>query len=178
MTNPYAPPRSMVTDVQDPAGEIVLADRGTRLGAAMLDGVIFGALVYLPLFLMLGAVVPGSAAFASAYARPDSSFGPLVIVVAVWVLAGFVAWCWFTIKYVKANGQSIAKRMLGIKVVRSNGTAVSLSRVFWLRNFLSSLISAVPLFGPLFALADMLFIFAEPRQCLHDKMADTIVVIA
>jgi uncharacterized RDD family membrane protein YckC len=162
----------MVTDVQDPAGEIVLAERGTRLGAAMLDGIIFGALVYLPVFLILG-VVPGST-----YVRFDRSAGPLAIVVAVWLFGGFAVWCWLTIKYVKANGQSIAKRMLGIKVVRSDGTAVSLGRLFWLRNVVSSLLSAVPLLGPLFALADMLFIFAEPRQCLHDKMADTIVVIA
>ena len=94
------------------------------------------------------------------------------------MLGGFAAWCWFTIKYVMANGQSIAKRLLGIKVVRSDGTAVSFGRLFWLRNVLSSFIGVVPLLGVVYTLADMLFIFAASRQCLHDKLADTIVVIA
>ena len=172
MTNPYAPPRAMVTDVRDPAGEIVLADRGTRLGAAMLDGIIFSALVYLPLLFIFGIGL-GSGSLISS--RPNST---VLIIGAVLTLGGFGAWCWFTIKYVMANGQSIAKRLLGIKVIRSDGTAVSFGRLFWLRNVLSSLIGVVPLLGVVYTLADMLFIFATSRQCLHDKLADTIVVIA
>ena len=34
----------------------------------------------------------------------------------------------------------------------------------------------VPLLGILYTIVDALFIFAESRQCLHDKIADTIVV--
>ena len=172
MTNPYAPPRAMVTDVRDPAAEIVLADRGTRLGAAMLDGIIFSALVYLPLFFIF-RIGLGSGSLIS---TPQNS--TVLIIGAVLTLGGFGAWCWFTIKYVMANGQSIAKRLLGIKVIRSDGTAVSFGRLFWLRNVLSSLIGVVPLLGVVYTLADMLFIFATSRQCLHDKLADTIVVIA
>jgi len=172
MTNPYAPPRSMVTDVLDPAGEVILADRGTRFGAAMVDGLIFSAIVYLPAFLIFGAI-PG---FTGGYGRPDPT--PALLIVGSFLILGFAAWCWFTIKYVKANGQSIGKRILGIKLVRSDGSAVSLSRVFWLRNFLNGLIGVIPLLGALYTLVDLLFIFAESRQCLHDKLADTIVVIA
>jgi uncharacterized RDD family membrane protein YckC len=51
---------------------------------------------------------------------------------------------------------------------------VSFSRLFWLRNFVTWIISLVPLFG----IVDSLFIFGESRQCLHDKIADTIVVVA
>jgi uncharacterized RDD family membrane protein YckC len=160
--------------VQDPASEIVLAERGTRFGAAMIDGLIFSALVYLPLFLVFRAGLL-SARTAVPY---DPGGGGIAVVGALLALGGFAAWCWFTIKYVKANGQSIAKRMLGIKVVRRDGTPVSLGRIFWLRNALNSLISVIPLLGVLYVFADMLFIFTESRQCLHDKVADTIVVIA
>jgi uncharacterized RDD family membrane protein YckC len=80
----------------------------------------------------------------------------------------------FTVKYVSENGQSIAKRMLGIKVVRADGSAITLGRIFWMRNILNTLISFIPLYG----LVDALFIFGESRQCLHDKLADTIVVRA
>jgi uncharacterized RDD family membrane protein YckC len=175
-TNPYAPPRAIVTDVQDPARDIVLADRGTRFGAAMVDGLIFCAMVYVPLFLIFRAGV-SAAGFAAGRPDPGAVMGPLVIG-AVLTLGGFTTWCWFTIKYVKANGQSIAKRMLGIKVVRTDGTSITLSRSFWMRNLLNSAISSIPLLGVVYVLADILFIFAESRQCLHDKLADTIVVIA
>jgi uncharacterized RDD family membrane protein YckC len=74
----------------------------------------------------------------------------------------------------RRNGQSIGKKMLAIKVVRSDGTPASLARLIWLRNVLSWIISLIPLF----VLIDNLFIFGERRQCLHDKFADTIVVKA
>jgi uncharacterized RDD family membrane protein YckC len=172
-TNPYAPPRAIVTDVRDPARDIVLADRGTRFGAAMVDGIIFSALVYLPLFLIFRVGVGAGLA-----GQTDSAAAVPLIVGGLLTLGGFTTWCWFTVKYVKANGQSIAKRMMGIKVVRTDGTSITLSRSFWMRNFLNSAISVIPLLGVVYVLADMLFIFAESRQCLHDKLADTIVVIA
>lgn len=89
-------------------------------------------------------------------------------------LIGFIAWCWLTITFVRRNGQSIAKKMLHIKVVRSDGSLVSLGRIFWLRNVANAAFSLVPFYG----FVDMLFIFGEQRQCLHDKIADTIVVKA
>lgn len=166
MTNPYAPPRAAVKDVRDPHATVVPADRGTRLGATMLDGVIFAGLVYVPLFFV--GFMAGFSGSSGAAMTPYIAIGALA------TLVGFIVWCWLTIKYVKANGQSIAKRMLGIKVVRADGESISLGRIFWLRNLLNGLISIVPFYG----LIDALFIFGESRQCLHDKLADTIVVKA
>jgi uncharacterized RDD family membrane protein YckC len=164
-TNPYAPPRAMVTDVQDPRASAVPADRGTRLGATMLDGIIFLVMVYLPL-LLAAIVVPTAAR--------NQAAGTAFAVGGLATLVGLIVYCWLTIKYVLANGQTIAKRMLGIKVVRSDGTAASLGRIFWVRNVVNGLISLVPFY----AFVDALFIFGESRQCLHDKLADTIVVKA
>lgn len=47
---------------------------------------------------------------------------------------------------------------------------MSFGRVFWLRNFINGLIAIIPFY----ALVDLLFIFGESRQCLHDRIADTI----
>jgi uncharacterized RDD family membrane protein YckC len=167
-TNPYAPPKATVLDIADPHRTVEPADRGTRLGAAILDGIIFSGMVYVP---MLVGLLAGAAA---ADSRADRGSGALLVVSVPLALVGFIAWCWLTIKYVRRNGQSIAKKLLGIKVVRSDGTPISLGRIFWLRNVVNGLISIVPFYG----LIDVLFIFGEPRQCLHDKIADTIVIKA
>ena len=64
--------------------------------------------------------------------------------------------------------------MLGIKVVRADGSKATLGRIFWLRNFVSALLNIVPFYW----LIDCLLIFGDARQCVHDKIADTIVVRA
>lgn len=159
MTNPYAPPQATVLDITDPAEGIVPAERGTRLGAAIVDSILFILIVYLP------AVFAGIT---------GASGGGGVFMWVGLTGIGFIAWSWITIKGVRRNGQSIAKKLFGIKVIRSNGTPVSLGRVFWLRNVINGILSFIPLYG----VVELLFIFAESRQCLHDKIADTIVVKA
>jgi uncharacterized RDD family membrane protein YckC len=168
MTNPYAPPRAYVHDVADANARNVPADRGTRLGAAILDSLIFVVMVYAPFFIV--AIMTGTAGDAMDEARR----GVMIAAAGGFGLVGFVAWCWLTISYMNRNGQSIAKKLTGIKVVRSDGTPVSLGRLIGMRNVLNWVISMVPLYG----LVDSLFIFGESRQCLHDKIADTIVVRA
>ena len=85
-----------------------------------------------------------------------------------------VVWGVLTIRFLLRNSQSIAKKLLGIKVVRADGSHASFSRIFWLRNVVNTLLSIVPLYS----IVDSLFIFSESYQCLHDKLADTIVVKA
>ncbi len=89
-----------------------------------------------------------------------------------------VGWAVITFRLVAANGQTIAKKLIGIKVVRSDGTRATVGRIFWLRNVVNTLISMIPFLGGIYALIDSLFIFTERKQCLHDKIADTIVVNA
>jgi uncharacterized RDD family membrane protein YckC len=167
--NPYAPPQARVADVVDPRQRHVDAERGTRLAAAFLDGLIFGAMVYVP---FLAGTIAGAIAAGPQPGAPGVTGG--MIIGTVIGLIGFAVWCWLTIKFVLANGQSIAKKMLDIKVVRTDGSPISLGRLFWLRNVVNSMLAIVPLYG----FIDVLFIFGERRQCLHDKIADTIVVKA
>ena len=162
-TNPYAPPQAFVRDISVENSAMMPADRGTRLGAAILDGLILGVMVYVPMIMLL--------AFTSPFAIDRDG---IMLVGFGLALAGFIVWAWLTIRYVQQNGQSIAKKMLGIKVVRGDGSPASLGRIFWLRNIVNGLLGILPLYG----LIDALFIFAESRQCLHDKIADTIVIKA
>ena len=169
MTNPYAPPRATVLDIADPNASVVPADRGTRLVATILDGIVIAVMVYLP--FMVAAVMVGAIGRATGI---GNDVGPLFLVIGSLGIVGFIVWCWLTIKYVRSNGQTIGKKILGIKVVRTDGSAISLGRIFWLRNVVNGLISIIPLYG----IIDALFIFGESRQCVHDKIADTFVVKA
>lgn len=165
--NPYAPPTAQVSDAADPREAAELAERAVRLGAATVDGVI-GILVCLPLLISVGT---SWATNLELNAAVLSGSGFLTLLLAIAVTA-------YTIYLVNLNGQTIGKKLLGIKVVRSDGSRASLGRIFWLRNVVNALPSALPFVGNLYVLVDHLFIFRQQRQCLHDKIADTIVIKA
>jgi len=158
VTNPYAPPTATVDDVRATTS-VALAERSTRLGAAMLDGLIFAALVYLPLLIGAGVADRSSG-------KPGEAAGLGLAIL------GFLVWTGITLRYMSQNGQSIGKKIVGIKVVRRDGSTASLARLVLLRNFVNGLLSIIPFYG----LADTLAIFGETRQCLHDRLADTMVI--
>jgi uncharacterized RDD family membrane protein YckC len=76
------------------------------------------------------------------------------------------------------NGQTIGKKLLGIKVVRVDGSPVSLFRVFFLRYVCNTFLTLIPVAGSLYSLVDVLMIFSESRRTVHDHIADTIVIKA
>ena len=155
-----------------------LAERGTRLLAASIDELI---LLALSLPMIFGAL-PGLSAMAEGGAdlqELDVSQvvnamlrGPGTLITAV----ALIAWCVITAWLVARNGQTIGKRMLGIKVVRTNGSTASLARILLLRNVVNGLPMLLPTLGLLYQLVDPLFIFQPSRKCLHDLIADTIVI--
>lgn len=164
--NPYAPPTAEVSDAtSDVAADP--ADRGTRFGAAIVDGLISFA-VALPLGVSVGLN----------WQSPSEWSQALFGVAGLITLALAIAWIAYTIHLVSKNGQTIGKKLLGIKVVRSDGTKATLGRIFWLRNVVNAIPSMIPFVGYFYSLADHLWIFGDRRQCLHDKIADTIVVKA
>lgn len=173
MTNPYAPPKAAVRDIFASDEPFVLADRGTRLGAAILDGIIFAVMVYIPLVVPM-MVISGSSDMRTVVETTveTNGFPPVVLAGFAFGMVGFVVWAWLNVMYVLRNGQTIAKKWLKIKVVRSDGSPASLGRIFWLRNFVNGLLGIIPMYG----MVEVLFIFGNSRQCLHDKLADTIVV--
>lgn len=170
--NPYAPPTANVVDNSSDSDTIEQAGRGARLGAALLDGLIMSLIIYVP------AVIAGVATgiFSGGVGADPFAlfFGP----VGYALLAGAVVWGAITLILVKRYSATIGKKLVGIKVVRADGSHASLGRIFWMRNFVNTLPSLIPIVGYFYWLVDALFIFSESRQCLHDKIADTIVVKA
>jgi len=84
-----------------------------------------------------------------------------------------VNWIWLY-----RNGQTIGKRLLSIKIVRTDGSRAGLLRIIFLRFIPTGILSSIPLIGFSFTLLDPLLIFQKSRRCLHDLIADTIVIDA
>ena len=156
--NPYAAPSAVVDDVA-PEGEFVLADRGVRLGAAIIDGLL---------------VVPASYVFGMMQITKTWPDPGLAIGVGLYSMVLLAV----NLTLLYRSSQSIGKKLVGIKIVRKDGSRASLARIFWLRGVVNAIPGFIPGIRYFYGLVDALFIFGEPRRCIHDYIADTIVIKA
>ncbi|MBL8957496.1 MAG: RDD family protein [Myxococcaceae bacterium] len=143
-----------------------LASRSDRFVANLVDHLL---VVGVPLVLLL--VVGFSSV--STFTRDDGAASNVAVVM---VLGTFGAiGLSFTAQIVAQLrwGQSIGKRLTGIKVVRTDGSPIELWRLLILRNGVMFVISNA--FG-LIGLVDILLIFTDGRRCIHDHLADSIVI--
>lgn len=161
-----------------------LAERGARLIAASIDELL---LLAIALPMIVGALPALTALVVGNNADPESlpltldsgdllrtlTHGPGTSLTVIALIVWSVVTAWL----VAANGQSIGKRIVGIKVVRSDGSRASFARIFLLRNVVAGLPAMVlPTLGLLYQLIDPLFIYQQSRKCLHDMIAGTAVV--
>ncbi|MEK8031393.1 RDD family protein [Ideonella sp. DXS29W] len=160
--NPFAPPATPVEDAAVEAGDP--AGRGARLIATLLDALALGALTLA--VGLFGSVTALRFAAASAMAYVVGFGVPflLFIVLQAWLL--------------KRRGQTLGKAAMQIRIVRTDGSRASLTRLLALRTIPMWLVMLVPVVGPLAALLDNLMIFRPSGRCLHDDVADTMVVCA
>lgn len=153
---------------------MVPADRGKRLVAKILDGVAIMALfMIVGLFGMMFGV--GAGAFGNNGEFSETGFA--MVYGGIVIVAGLV-YLVPTWMLLSANGQTIGKKLMRIKIVRTDGSPASPGRITGMRWFLPSVLGNVPYVGGVFGLADCLFIFRDDRRCIHDMMADTVVVSA
>ena len=160
--NPYAAPSARVDDVPVADAEAELATRWQRFVAAFIDNLLF-----------MGAAVIGGIA-ASMRENPL-----LAGVLALAALATLIALIWINIVLLRRHGQSIGKRQIKIRVLRSSGERATLGRLVLLRGLPQWLVGGIGNLVPIvnvLALIDALFIFGRSRRCVHDYIADTIVV--
>jgi uncharacterized RDD family membrane protein YckC len=137
-----------------------LADRGSRFVAFLVDYLLVVGPVLVATILGLVTMETEGA----------ESFLGLMFCMGTLVTLGLGVVQLFL---VNQSGQSIGKRMLGIRVVRADGSPASLGRIIFLRNVIPLAVNSM---CGIFKFIDAVFIFNEDHCCLHDKMADTIVV--
>jgi uncharacterized RDD family membrane protein YckC len=135
----------------------VLAGRGTRLGAAFLDSLIF-----------LLCLLPGSIIIFESESDMAKGFG------IAFVLIGFLGLIIMQMLFLIQRGQSLGKMILGIKIVTVSDEAIpGFIKVILLRGMVPSLLCGIPYAGIAFWLADILCIFRDDRRCIHDLIAET-----
>jgi uncharacterized RDD family membrane protein YckC len=149
------------TDMQSKE-QTILASRDTRLLGALVDGLIF----ILFLQPLLHSFVK------SIYFQDISIFQRIIL-----PSASILTFITINAYLIHKNGQTIAKRALGIKIVdyRSN-TIANVFKIFFLRYGSLVLLSLVPVIGKFLGLINPLCIFGKEKRCLHDLIAGTKVV--
>jgi len=160
----YAPPATHVEDVDAAAGGQVLATRGQRFGAVLIDvGVIIAAM------WLISLVTPWNPWNIE---EGRSLWQPVFLDTAL----GFALFAVIQGVPLARRGQTIGKLAVGIRIARPDGSAVSLGRLLGLRYGVGYAMTIVPAFGQIYAIVDALLIFRTSRRCLHDQIADTIVL--
>jgi uncharacterized RDD family membrane protein YckC len=179
--NPYAPPLAELE--AQPLGQptAMLASRSSRLGASLLDGLLYASA------MMVAGIGAALATFASkrslasnapADPTPGAGLPPAAIVMmVVGGLALLALWIYQAYR-VSTTGQTLGKKWLAIRIVKIDDTPVNFVTAVLLRGILPWFLGIIPYLGFVFSLTDTLFIFGEQRRCLHDLLAGTKVVTA
>jgi uncharacterized RDD family membrane protein YckC len=172
-TNRFAPPRAELAEPGSLADGPVLAGRGMRLVAAIVDWLLMMLITY-PLFFLFGGAsfmhIDPAAMQQDPFAIMRTMF--LASVPGYIVIIAIQVWC------LHAYGGTLAKKIFGLRIVRTDGSRASTVRLFFGRGGAAVLPLMIPIVNIVWWLLDPLLIFRDSRQCLHDQIADTIVVTA
>ncbi len=171
--NPYAPATQAAYGYNaDFAGEQVLAERGTRLVAQLIDtgAALLAMLPMIPAFMGALEAIAKGADPERAIEQALAMFGLGMVLVL-----GLLIYQWVLLS---VRGQTIGKRIMGIKIVKMDGSDAGFVHAVLLRWWAMILIGNIPVVGALVSLADPFLIFAEDRRCIHDHIASTKVILA
>ncbi|MFI0821617.1 RDD family protein [Streptomyces sp. NPDC021098] len=168
---PQPPPRANGSPYGDHGGDAdplagmpPLAHRGRRLVARIIDGLIIGIPLGLIMALIWGTYYPmGNGSDAR------SSLFTLVYVLVYFIYEGLM---------LTHYGQTVGKKAMKIRVAILETGEPPVGRPGWARAATYSLPEIVPCCGFVFWLVNVLWCtWDRPyRQCLHDKVARTVVV--
>ncbi len=175
---PWASPWKGAQLGRPPSGPGALADPGRRLAARLLDGVLLSVVFAVLAGIAIPIAAPHFGPFFPKVPPNDHAHVPVpgfVWLEAVIGACAFVTWivaiAYETITTIR-YGRTFGKRWLRIRPLRGDGTALSGWQAFGRAAIqaLFALLSWIGVLDPLWCLWD------DKRQCLHDKVADTIVV--
>jgi len=168
VANPFAAPAAAVVGGPEPSEEAIApATRLSRLLATLVDFFICNV-------GMLGAIVVFAVRRSSSSPEPEGFGTNVGMVVLLWYAVAALV----QLQFLRRSDGTIGKRLLGLRIQRPDGSRPGFARLVYLRAVPFLLVGAIPMFGPLILLVEVLPIFAPPRRCLHDLLAGTVVVKA
>lgn len=140
-----------------------LAGVPERLLALLIDGVVVSLITAVLAFLiglLYGLLTVGSDLTVETVTSQASVLGSIT---------GLLVTLWYPMRYLPAGGQTPGKKLMGIAVLKLDGSQVNAAEAL-LRNILGYALSSFFLLGFMWAFGD------EKRQTWHDKIARTVVV--
>jgi uncharacterized RDD family membrane protein YckC len=157
----YQAPQVELVDSQQPA---LKASRLRRLFASMIDSLLMSVIVLPAMFLGGLFELAATAPMSWGYSIKTGALAAIVFL----LLNGLL---------LIQRGQTLGKMMLSIKIVKEDCSAADASTLL-IRYAVYFMGNLIPVIGALFGLVNVLFIFGDRKQCLHDRIASTIVVNA
>jgi uncharacterized RDD family membrane protein YckC len=171
-SSPYAPPTATLASDEAfyAGGEVVNAGFWKRVAAYLIDAFVVGVatwIVQIALMMMFFGVNMGTLE-----SDPESMFSGatgILFILAVYLVPMAMGAAYYAAFHASSKQATLGKMAVGIKVVRTNGTRISMARGVgrYFGTILSSLILGI---GFLMAA------FTERKQALHDMICDTLVV--
>lgn len=176
--SPYAAPSAVgvATQVAPVLGhDIVLAGFWKRLAASFIDGILMTLMTYA--LLIVGMLIVGGANFmnpssvANEFASGALGIGVLLFVYAL--VFGLQA-LYYTWMHASPSQATLGKMAVGIKVVRGDGSALSVPRSLgrWAAYFFLSIFTC----NLALLVSAIMSGVTERKQGLHDMMVDSLVV--
>ncbi len=163
--NPYSAPQSVVADINQ-SGELELAGRGMRLVGAIIDGII--------LMILLVPIMFASGYMTMAMSGQQPGYGWQMGM----TLVGFVCFVVVQGYFLNQSGQTIGKKLLGMRIVDADGNKPDFVKLIGQRYGITYAIQVIPIVGNIYSFVNVLFIFRQDRRCIHDLIAGTRVVVA
>jgi len=175
--SPYAAPSSTLSvgdgTVASTGGEIVYAGFWKRVAANLIDGLLVNA-VSVVLMMILGPIF-GLSTLAmlgipeGGWGNPAMDVGLTLFELILQLVLMALAMAYFAWFHSSKNMATLGKMAIGIKVVRPDGTPITLARGIgrYFAFVLSSLTMGIGL---------IMAAFTGRKQALHDMLCDTLVV--
>ncbi len=138
-----------------------LAGFFTRLVASLIDGF---------LLFIIQFVVGMVFMFGPAALLKGQNLGLLIFLPIIWYIPQLVILLYYYGVYQHNTGQTVGKKVMGIKVVDVVTGQTPTVGKFLLRDILGKIISSLVVIGYLWAIWD------EKKQAIHDKVAGTVVI--
>lgn len=140
-----------------------------RFVAYFVDAIIIGIPIWILMAVIGGGAIMGAASMGE---DPDpaalmAALGPIFLLIP---LAFIVSWLYEALMTATPAGGTVGKRMLGLRVVREDGTQLSFGRATG-RFFAKILNAFIP-----FYIGFMMAGFTDKKRALHDMIAATYVI--